>query len=50
MRKAIWYGLVISGLAAAYLMFKRGAPLGEIAEKAVEHPIGTLMDELKAAN
>ena len=49
MRRVFFWVTVIAGVGAAYLMMKRGAPLGEIAQKAVSNPLGTLMEEAKAA-
>ena len=49
MRKIIFWATVISGIGAAYLMFKRGASMQEIAQKAVGNPVGALVDEVKAA-
>ncbi len=49
MKRLLLWGTIISGLVAAYLMFKRGEKLGTIAEKAINHPVGTLVDELKSA-
>ncbi len=47
MKKAIFWVTVTSGVVAAYLMWKRGVPLSEVASSAVEHPFGSLLDELK---
>lgn len=47
MRRIFFWFTVISGVGAAYLMFKRGAPLGEIAQEATSHPVGALTNELK---
>ena len=49
MRKALFWITIGSGAVAAYLMFRRGAPLMEIAQDAVEHPFKTLVSELEAA-
>ena len=48
MRRVFFWITVFSGVGAAYLMFKRGAPVGEIAQKAVANPVGALVDEVKA--
>ena len=48
-RKLIVWGSVISGVIAAYLMYKRGTPIMEIAKKAVTNPVGSLVTELKGA-
>jgi hypothetical protein len=49
MRKVFWWATVLAGVGAAYLMLRRGAPLGEVAGKTLENPVGTLVDEVKAA-
>lgn len=46
MRKAIFWITMGCGVAAAVLMFKRGAPLGEIAQDVIQHPFTTLEHEL----
>ncbi|ADW71480.1 hypothetical protein AciX9_4544 (plasmid) [Granulicella tundricola MP5ACTX9] len=46
MRKIILWTTVLSGAAAAYLLFKRGVPVGTIASDVLTHPIGTLIHEL----
>jgi hypothetical protein len=48
-RKLIVWGSVISGVIAAYLMYKRGTPIMEIAKKTVTNPVGSLVTELKGA-
>jgi hypothetical protein len=37
---------VISGFAAAYLMYRRGESLGAIARKSITNPLGTLASEV----
>jgi hypothetical protein len=37
---------MISGIAAAYLMYRRGASLGEIAKKTLTSPVGALASEI----
>jgi len=48
-RKLIVWGSVISGVVAAYLMYKRGTPLLTIARKTVTNPVGALVGELRGA-
>ena len=48
-RKLIVWGSVLSGAVAAYLMYKRGTPIMEIAKKTVLNPVGSLVTELKGA-
>jgi hypothetical protein len=47
MRKLIFWATVVSGVAAAYLMFRRGESLDAIAEQATQRPFGALADELR---
>ena len=47
MRRFIFWATVASGAVAAYLMFKRGESLGQIAQKTVGNPIGSLVNELR---
>ena len=41
--------MMLSGLAAAYMMFRRGESLGTIAERTMSNPVGALASELKSA-
>ena len=47
-RLFVWASL-ISGVAAAYLMYRRGVSLGTIAERTMTDPLGALASEAKAA-
>jgi hypothetical protein len=49
MRKFIVWGSIAAGAVAAYLMYKRGAPIMDIAKKAIINPVGSLVTELKNA-
>lgn len=49
MRKVIIWGSVAAGAIAAYLMYKRGTPIMEIAKKTISSPVGSLVGELKQA-
>lgn len=49
MKRLFVWGTVLSGVAAAYLMYKRGAPLATIAKNAITNPLGTFASELKNA-
>lgn len=49
MRKVLFWGSVISGAVAAYMMYKRGEGVGAIARKAVTRPVGSLVQELRRA-
>ncbi len=48
-RKLIVWGSVLSGVVAAYLMYKRGTPIMTIAKKTVTNPVGALVGELRGA-
>ena len=47
MRRLIFWGSVISGVIAAYVMYRRGEPLGKIARQTVADPVGTLVSEMR---
>ena len=49
MRKLIFWTTIISGGVAAYLMLKKGEPLSQVAREVVQHPIGSLVDQLRSA-
>lgn len=49
MKKLIFWGTILSGAGAAYLMYRRGVPLTKIARDIVKNPLGTLKNELKTA-
>jgi hypothetical protein len=46
-KKLIFWGTVIAGVTAAYMMYRRGEHLGTIAVKTVTNPIGTFVSELE---
>ncbi len=47
MRKFFFYATIASGALAAYLLFKRGVPVTEIAQDVLQNPFGTLVHELE---
>lgn len=47
MKRFLFIATIAAGVAAAYLMQKRGESLGNILKKAVSNPLGALADELK---
>jgi hypothetical protein len=49
LRKLIVAGMVISGIAAAVLMFRRGESLFGIARKTITNPVGSLINEVQTA-
>lgn len=46
LRKLFVVAMVVSGVAAAYLMHRRGASLFSIAAKTITNPVGTLASEV----
>jgi hypothetical protein len=46
LRRLFVLATVISGIAAAYLMYRRGASLGAIAKKTLINPVGALASEV----
>ena len=49
MKRVILWGTVLAGVAAAYLMYRRGESLGTIATRTVTNPVGSLVSELSTA-
>jgi hypothetical protein len=49
MKKLIFWASIISGVLAAYSMFKRGESLGTIARETTANPIGALASEIRNA-
>jgi hypothetical protein len=47
MNRLILFATIASGIVAAYLMYKRGEPLGTIAKNAITNPFGSLVTEVK---
>jgi hypothetical protein len=50
MRRVLFWGTLIAGAAAAYMMYRRGESLGTIAARTVTNPVGSLVTELKTAS
>jgi hypothetical protein len=46
LRRLFVLATVICGVAAAYLMYRRGEPLGAIAKKMITNPVGARASEL----
>lgn len=44
--KLFVFATIISGIVAAYLMHKRGAPLTTIAKETITNPLGSLASEV----
>jgi hypothetical protein len=41
------YATVVSGVVAAYLMYRRGESMVSITRKAVTNPVGSIVSEVK---
>jgi hypothetical protein len=50
MQRLLFWGTVLAGATAAYLMYRRGEPLGKIAAQTVTNPIGALVTEMKTGS
>ena len=48
MKRALFWGTIIAGAVAAYLMYRRGESVGTIAVKTVTNPVGSLVTELQS--
>jgi hypothetical protein len=49
LRKVFVVASIISGVAGAYLMYRRGASLTTIARRTLTSPVGTLANEIGTA-
>ncbi len=49
MRKLFFWTTVISGGIAAYLMLKKGEPVLQVVKEVIQHPIGSLVDQVRSA-
>lgn len=49
LEKTLFWATVLSGLAAAYMMYRRGESLGTSLQRATRHPFGELAGEIKTA-
>ncbi len=47
MRKAFFWVTIASGALAAYIMYKRGKSLNDIASTVIKDPFGSLFNEMK---
>jgi membrane protease YdiL (CAAX protease family) len=50
MKRALFWGTLVAGAVAAYMMYRRGESLGVIAAHTVINPVGSLVTELKTAS
>jgi hypothetical protein len=48
-KRLLFWGTLLAGATAAYLMYRRGESLGAIAAQTVTNPVGSLVTELKTA-
>lgn len=49
MKRIFFWATILSGAAAAYLMYRRGEPAGQIAKKTLAHPIRSFASEIRQA-
>jgi hypothetical protein len=49
LKRIIFFATVVSGLVAAYLMYRRGESVMSIARQTVTNPLGSLVSEVKNA-
>ena len=49
MKRFIYWASIAAGVAAAYLMYRRGEPVGAIARKTLTNPVGSLVNEVQQA-
>jgi hypothetical protein len=50
MKRAFFWGTLIAGAVAGYMMYRRGESLGIIAARTVTNPVGSLVTELRSAS
>lgn len=50
MKRALFWGTIVAGAVAAYLMYRRGESMGSIAVRTVTNPVGSLVTELQTAS
>ena len=48
-KRVIFLATVVSGLVAAYLMYRRGESVLSIARRTATNPVGSLVSEVKNA-
>ncbi len=47
MKRLIYWATIAAAVSAAYLMYKRGVPVLQIAQKAATNPLGALLNEVQ---
>jgi hypothetical protein len=50
MKRALFWGTIVAGAVAAYLMYRRGESMGTIAVRTVTNPVGSLVSELQTTS
>ena len=50
MKRVLFWGTIVAGAVAAYMMYRRGESMGTIAVRAVTNPVGSLVTELQTAS
>ena len=49
MKRLLFWGTLAAGVTAAYLMYRRGEPLGNIAKRTISNPLGSFASEVRQA-
>ncbi len=49
MKRLLFWSTIAAGATAAYLMFRRGESLGNIAKRTMTNPLGSFVNEVKQA-
>jgi hypothetical protein len=50
MKRVLFWGTIVAGAVAAYLMYRRGESMGTIAVRTVTNPVGSLVTELQTTS
>jgi len=50
MKRVLFWGTIVAGAVAAYMMYRRGEGVGTIAVRTVTNPVGSLVSELQTAS
>ncbi len=49
MKRFFYWASIAAGVAAAYLMYRRGESVGTIAQKTMSNPVDSLVNEVQQA-
>ncbi len=49
MKRLVLWGTIAAGATAAYLMYRRGEPIGDIAKRILSNPLGAFASEIRQA-